>query len=132
MNNSLFIYMSKIRIAKIIFDKNVGNNMKVPVAEDYYFKVNVREGAPGWADDDSYTSRPFKTFADAYEALVIFNPHRLWRHLRRVQEMHIWRKGHPMVTVFEDGCAIKIEDLHKLDVTEDEFDEIIVRIDAKL
>ena len=42
----------------------------------YYFQVCVREDAPGCADDDSYTSYSFKTFADTYKALVDFNPHR--------------------------------------------------------
>ena len=105
---------------------------EVAPAEDYYFKVNVREGAPGCADDDSYTSRPFKTFAGAYEALVFFNPRRYWRHLRRVQEMYIWKEGRSKVNVCEDECAIKIEDLSKLDVTEEEFDKIIASIDAEL
>lgn len=43
----------------------------------YYFKINVREGAPGWADDDWYTSEPFNTFGEAYRALFYFKPQRI-------------------------------------------------------
>ena len=107
-------------------------DMEVVPEEDYYFKVNVREGAPGWADDASYTSQPFNTFADVYVTLVFFNPRRYWRHLRRVQGMYIWKEGQPKVYVYEDGCAIDVKELPKLCVTEEDFDTIIASIDAKL
>ena len=97
----------------------------------YYFKVRVREGAPGWADDDSYTSYSFKTFADAYKSLVSFKPYRYWRNFRRVQVMQIWREGYPKVNVCGDGYAIEIADLPKLGVTEEEIDEIIASVDNK-
>ena len=40
----------------------------------YYFQVDVSEGAPGFADTDSFTSRQFYTFQEAYRALVHFQP----------------------------------------------------------
>ena len=98
----------------------------------YYFKVRVREGAPGWADDDSYTSYSFKTFADTYKALVFFKPRRYWCNLRCVQRMQIWREGYSKVNVYRDGYVIEIADLAKLGVSEEKFDEIIASIDNKV
>ena len=98
----------------------------------YYFKVDVREGAPGWADDDSYTSNGFKTFADVYEALVHFRPSRHWSHLRYVQMMYLWKEGQPKVPVHEDGCVIEVNNLAKLDVLEEEFDRIIENLNKQL
>ena len=98
----------------------------------YYFKVDVRVGAPGCADDDSYISRPFKTFAGTCKALVYFKPHRYWRHLRSVQEMWIWREGQTKVNLSRGCFKIEIVDLSKLNVTKEEFDKIIESIDNNL
>ena len=48
------------------------------------FAVKVREGAPGFADDDEFVSRRFSSFAQCHEAYYAFNPDHRWPHLRSV------------------------------------------------
>ena len=98
----------------------------------YYFHVDVREGAPGCADDDYYKSHAYGTFEDAYKALVLFDPRRKWRHFRMVQRQMIWREGGEKVNVYGDGCAIQLTDLPKLGVTEKQLDDVIESIDGRL
>ena len=98
----------------------------------YYFKINVREGAPGWADDDEYTSKPFNTFGKAYRALFYFEPERFWNHLRFVQSMEIWLDGCQKVNVSTGGeYLIELDDLVHLNVTEEEFDYVIAEIEKE-
>ena len=98
----------------------------------YYFEVNVREGAPGWADDDEYIGGPFDTFGEAYRALFYFEPCRYWYHLRYVSSMKIWLDGNRKVDVSTGGSyLIELEDLIHLNVTEAEFDVIIAIIDKE-
>ena len=95
--------------------------------ESYRFQINVREGAPGCSGDDTYTSEPYDTFADVYEAMIYFNPYRKWNHLRYIESYYIWRNECSKVYVYqeEDWLKIAIEDLVKLSVTEHEFDKIM-------
>ena len=96
----------------------------------YYFKVSVREGARGFADDDEYTGGPYETFAMAYKALFYFEPERIWHYLRHVSRMEIWLEGHQKVNVGTcGGYEIEIDDLVHLNITKDIFDEIITILD---
>ena len=96
----------------------------------YYFKVSVREGARGFADDDEYTGGPYETFAMAYKALFYFDPERIWQHLRFVSRIEIWLEGHQKVNVSTCGSyQIEIDDLTHLNTTEAVFDAIIAIID---
>ena len=98
----------------------------------YYFKVEVHEGDRGFADDDEYISESYRTFADAYEALFYFEPHRHWCYLRYVIGMKIWLDGHSLVNVSTcGGYEIELEDLPKLCTTEEEFDRVIAKIDQE-
>ena len=98
----------------------------------YYFQVDVREGARGCADDDTYVSRSYDTFAQAYKEMIFFDLYRHWRHLRHVQSMYIWRDDYPKVYVYGDGFKIATMDLVTLAVTEEEFDNIINSVNAEL
>lgn len=50
----------------------------------YYFYIEVREGAPGFADDDWHYEGPFKTKKEAILAKKNFNPDKYWKHLRNI------------------------------------------------
>ena len=52
----------------------------------WQFDICVREGAPGWADDDEYTSTWYKSFEECYKAYVDFNPCNWWKKLRYIFE----------------------------------------------
>ena len=93
---------------------------------EYYFQVNVREGAPGFADNSEYKSRAYSTLAEAYRSLCDFIPARHWTHLRRVSRMNIWRDGNEEVDVSTRGdYAIAVTDLVKLNSSKEEFEAII-------
>ena len=104
------------------------------VNNGYYFQVEVHEGAPGFADDSSYTSRRFDTFQETYRELVRFQPRRRWPHLRMIQRMYIWKNDCDKVNVNEMSCdacfTINMDDLPKLDVKEHEFDALIESMKA--
>ncbi len=94
----------------------------------YYFQVDARTGAPGYADDDSYISNRYDTFGDAYLELVRFQPEREFDHLRRVQDIWIWKAGMEKVAVHDSDtmmCLIEVKDLAKLGISEGDFDMII-------
>lgn len=98
----------------------------------YYFKVDVREGARGFADDDEYISKSYRSFEEVYEALFYFEPHRHWRYLRYVAGMNIWLDGQSMVDVCTCGSyEIDLKDLPTLYTTEEEFDRIIDKINRQ-
>ena len=101
------------------------------MSEVYCFQINVREGAPGCADDDTYNSRAFTSFAAAYKEMVFFEVERYWPHLRMIQSMYIWKSDHPKVYVSQAG-NIAITDIIKLGVTEDEYHDIIERVNHRL
>ena len=96
------------------------------IIDKYYFQVNVREGAPGFADDSEYKSSAYRTLAEAYHSLCDFNPARHWTHLRRVSRMNIWMDGNEEVAVSTRGdYAIAVTDLVKLNSSKEEFEAII-------
>ncbi len=100
----------------------------------YYFQVNARTGAPGYADDDSYISCRYNTFGGAYGALTSFQPGRQFSHLRRVQGMWIWQEGMEKVEVHDSNTMmrlIELKDLANLSISEGEFDMIIDSINKK-
>ena len=61
------------------------------VTKSWYFtmELEVREGAPGWADDDTYQSKNFDSFEDCYRKYIQFSPAKYWRHLRSVCNEYI-------------------------------------------
>ena len=101
------------------------------VKDLFYFKIEVREGAPGCADDDWETSKGYKTFQDAYKALVDFEIAERWPQLRHVQKITIWREGGNVVKVDPYINGIEMVDLPLLGVTEKEFDELLGELSAK-
>ena len=64
--------------------------------------------------------------------MIFFNPNRYWAHLRHIQSIYIWKKGHPHVFVHENGYQIAEADLFKLGVTLENFDNLIAYIDSRL
>ncbi len=99
-------------------------------SENYYFTVNGQEGAAGFTDNVKYESGPFTSFAEAYEALTLFEPYRYWHNLIHMQSMYIWKEGHPQVYVYENGYKINVADLPKLSVTEEVFDTILATLNT--
>ena len=93
----------------------------------YHFSVSVREGEPGFADDDIYTSRGYKSFADAYHSLCDFNPVHRWENLRHVHCADIWHGNGESVNVVWGNRAIALGDLAKLNVTEADLDAAILQ-----
>ena len=51
----------------------------------WQFKICVREGAPGWADDEEHKSIWYQSFEECYKAYVDFDPSKWWKNLRYVQ-----------------------------------------------
>lgn len=88
---------------------------------EFCFRVDVREGIPGCADDDSYTSPKFQTFADTYKALVSFEPDEHWPALRSVENMWILKNDMKFAANY---FQIKKHDLVLLGVSADEFAKI--------
>lgn len=101
------------------------------MGDKYYYTVEAREGAPGCADDVTYRSDAFTSFAKAYDSLVFFVPHRVWPQLRSVQTMYIWKEGATKVRVGNGFYEIEISDLPLLGVTEEEFDSILEDLNKK-
>ena len=101
------------------------------VKDLFYFKIEVREGAPGCADDEWYTSKGYKTFQDAYRDLVDFEILERWPQLRHVQKITIWKEGGKDVNVKPYNNCIEVADLPLLGVTEKEFDELLAKLSAK-
>ena len=58
----------------------------------YGYTVNVRQGRPGFADDDEYTQSGFHTFMGAVQSFIHFNPESYWPYLRRVQQRYIYKQ----------------------------------------
>ena len=101
----------------------------------YFFQVNARTGAPGFADYNCYISRRYITFSEAYRELVGFSPQKQWHTLRNVQHVWIWKEGIEKLGIcFYDNlaCTIDIEDLPKLGVCEEDFYILIESIEQQL
>jgi hypothetical protein len=94
----------------------------------YYFQVEVREGQAGCCDDSSYTSYPYKSFAECYHACCRFSPRQHWQYHRATKSTSMRRNDGPAVGVRSTAteCGIiDIDDLTLLGITEDEFDRAI-------
>ncbi len=75
----------------------------VPANKEMYgYTVKVREGRPGFADDDEYTQGGFETFLEAIHSLLHFNPVSYWSNLRRVQRRIIYKKNSETVYNYTD------------------------------
>jgi len=95
----------------------------------FYFRVDVWEGAPGFADNDCYVSEGYYgTFKEAYRALVFFDAEEYFPCLRSVKRRSIWR-GNDHVSV-DDNYAINSDSLALLGVTTQEYDEIRAEING--
>ena len=49
----------------------------------YYYKINVREGAPGFADDETYRSSDFNDIKECYKSYLKFNPSKYYTHFKK-------------------------------------------------
>ena len=91
----------------------------------WQFEICVREGAPGWADDDEYTSEWYDSFESCFMAYVNFNPYTWWNNLRYVQREVIRYKNKDMCTTntVHGGrlCYNKNTILNDLGITEREY-----------
>ena len=52
--------------------------------KSWYYQIEVREGAPGFADDDDYKSKMFDNFEECFISYIHFNPSEYWNDLRCV------------------------------------------------
>lgn len=95
---------------------------------EYHFTVYVREGAPGYADNDSYKSPSYSTFEECYFRCIHFKPETHWSDHRCTQGVYMTRDEGRAVevksTVQECGL-IEVDDLVHLGVAEAQFDHVI-------
>lgn len=70
-----------------VIDKILGEN--TITKSKYRYIVNVREGAPGFADDDFHQSGYYDSFQSCLEKLKKFDPKKHWNHLRYVESKNI-------------------------------------------
>ena len=96
----------------------------------WYYHIEVREGAPGFADDEEYKSQKFKSFEDCFESYVYFQPSNHWSNLRRVQrESLIYFDGNKIyINLAKEGMLHYDNSEIELGITDSEFDDIIARI----
>ena len=103
------------------------------VAKNWYFVIEVREGAPGWADDDTYQSVNFDTFDDCYKKYLQFSPAKYWKHLRCVRNEYIVYQCGDVTTKNRAICGrIYYRTSHiieDLGITEEQFDELIDKLE---
>ena len=52
------------------------------VSKCWYFIIDVREGLPGCADNDTYQSEKYDSFEECYREYITFSPPNHWYHLR--------------------------------------------------
>ena len=102
------------------------------VRKSWFFKVCVREGRPGWSDDDEYLSIRFTSFEECFRAYLVFRPFKYWSYCRHVQrEEIIFCKGNKItVNNAKDGMVYYNMCEDDLGITENEFDEILNSINS--
>jgi hypothetical protein len=91
------------------------------------FKVNVREGAPGHADDDEFVSQTFDTFSTCMVAYMRFDVNKYWPKLRSVSLEAINfvdEDGIDHKNTARGGMVYYKDSVKDLGVTEEEFDLI--------
>ena len=113
-------------------DKKSNTDSQKCVVKNWYFVVNVREGAPGWADDDTYQSEKYTSFEDCYRKYIKFSPARYWTHLRHINsECIVFQCGDKInKNTACDGviCYTSGKMIEELGITEKQFDNIINQI----
>jgi hypothetical protein len=103
------------------------------VAKNWHFVVEVREGAPGWADDETYQSPNFDSFEECYEKYLQFSPAKYWRYLRGVyNEYIIYQSGDD--TIKNRAICGKVyyrtnHIIEDLGITEEQFDVLIDKLE---
>jgi hypothetical protein len=120
-------------IKTICRDKILASEVEKP--PEYRFHVHVREGAPGFSDDDSYDSPSYATFEECYKKCVLFKPEAHWTHHRYTQSVSMSKnKGqHVPVISTAQGCGlIDVDHLDHLGITEAQFDHVIWELERAL
>jgi hypothetical protein len=79
LKNKASIVFVKPKIMKVPQSKKIDNPEQI---EYWYYKINVREGESGFADDDEYKSNNFNNFEECLVSYVNFNPSKYWKNLR--------------------------------------------------
>ena len=106
--------------------------VKKCVDKTWHFVIEVREGAPGWADDDTYQSRNFDSFDDCYIEYINFSPAKHWEHLRRVHNEYIvYKCGEDTTNNKAILGAIYYRTnqiVEDLGITEEQFDTLIDKL----
>ena len=104
----------------------------VAESKNWYFVVEVREGAPGWVDNDRYRSKNFDSFQDCYTEYVRFSPAKHWRRLRGVHNAYIgYQRGDVKILSKAIDGMIYYRTNHcveDLGITEEEFDALIAKL----
>ena len=101
----------------------------------WQFIITVREGKPGFADNDEYESEWYDNFEDCYVHYLRFNPEKYWPYLRSSTEIIRYKNKNSIHDNSVDKGLIYydpeiIEDC--LGISEIEFDKIIEKISKNL
>lgn len=93
----------------------------------WYFRVCVREGRPGFSDDDDFMSKKYTNFEDCYAGYLNFSPFRYWEHCRRVMKQEIiYCYGNKVMLNPIIRGTIRFEKCEEdLGVTKEEFDRVM-------
>lgn len=93
----------------------------------WYFKFYVREGQPGCADDDTYTSNVYDSFEKCFRDYIKFNPNKQWRYLRNLsrEEFIYANNGIEHINKASDGLIYYDNSELELGISDQLFDKII-------
>ena len=96
----------------------------------WYYKLEVREGCAGWADDNEYTSNNFDSFEECFRSYINFNPYEHWKHLRSIQTEYIVyvKDGAETKNKIFNGMLDYDNSEKDLGISEHHFDELISKI----
>ena len=112
-------------------DELADNSDEEEPLKKYKFKVYATTGELECADSEEYTSPFYSSFNEVYRALAKFERYSHWPDFHRETGTSIQLEGHEEVPLYDFPdmkYAIVVDDLPKLGVSEEEFDEIIYNI----
>jgi len=101
--------------------------------EWWYYKLEVREGCPGWSDDSEYTSNSFDSFEKCYRSYLDFKPYKHWKHLRYIETEYIVyvKDGAERKNEVFNGMISYDNSEKDLGISEHHFDALISKIEKE-
>jgi hypothetical protein len=93
----------------------------------YYFRYDVREGPPGFADNDFYQSDNYSNFEMCFRKYLKFNPRKHWNYLRNCSEYFVYIDENNCIhkNRSDDGVIYYSDCEIDLGISEGKFDDII-------